>query len=128
IVRAKGEADWFEVLSIESDSSLTLRTAATYTDTATGQYKNFVFKEGEDVLTVDVLGRTEQGTTTGDFVEKAPNAVRVLLADAGLTSIVNAESFDDAEELAYAPIGLVYPDKFNGQTEPSYRDVINRIN
>lgn len=128
IVRAKGEADWFEVLSIESDTSLTLRTAATYTGTATGQYKNFVFKEGEDVLTVDVLGRTEQGTTSGDFVENAPHAVRVLLADAGLTSIVNTDSFDDAEELAYAPIGLVYPATFSGQTEPTYRDVINRIN
>lgn len=128
VIRAKGQSAYFEILSVDSDTSATLRENATYSATATGQYKTLIYDEGDTVLSLDVLGCTEDGTKSGVFVENAPQAVQYLLKDAGLTAIINTSSFTEAQEIAYQPIGMAVPERYDGQSEPSYRDMINRLN
>lgn len=128
MVGVVGNAVFFEVLSVDSDTQLTLRTNATFTANTTGRYKSLIYSEGENVLTLDVLGRTEDGTSTGSLLKTAPSMVKALLGDLNLTSRIDSASFDEAEAIAPMSLGLVFPSEYNSSTVPVYRSVINEIN
>jgi hypothetical protein len=123
-----GNAEFFEVCSVESDTALTLRTPATFSLTAIGRYKSLIHNPGVTVLTLDAIGRTDDGTTDGILLKTAPQINKQLLEDAGLGEFLDADSFSAAEELAYQDLGLVIPDTYDGTTLPTYRDTLNRIN
>jgi hypothetical protein len=123
-----GQADYFEVLSVDSDVALTLRTPATYTDTASGRYKPLIYNEGESVLSLDCLGRTADGLTTGDLIDTAPGLTKLLLTDLGLEDEIDEASFDAAEEIAYQSIGITVPEKYTETSDVIYREVLNNIN
>lgn len=128
MVGISGNADFFEVLSVDSDTQITLRTASTFTGTSTLRYKSLVYDHGETVLSLDVMGRTEDGTSSGAFLDTAPSITKALLADMGLSSEVNEASFTSAEEIAYQQIGIVVPASFDDRSTFTYRDVINKVN
>ncbi len=128
LVSVVGETEYFEVLSVDSDTQLTLRTAATFTDTDIGRYKSFVYDEGTSVLSLDCLGRTVDGTTTGVLVDTAPGITKLLLNDLDLEDDIEESQFDDAEEIAYQSIGLIVPESFNDTDSITYREVLNKIN
>jgi len=122
-----GHSEMFEIASIESDTSLTLRTTATYNHNGPGLVKKFIFKSG-DVLTCDILGRTVDGTASGELIDIAPKAIKALLKDMGLETEINNTSFSNANDLCPHPIGLVIPQKYNDKNSATYRDVFNKIN
>lgn len=122
-----GQTEMFEVASIESDTSLTLITAATFTLNSSGLVKKFIFKSG-DVLTCDILGRTVDGTVSGELINTAPKAIKALLKDMGLESDINNTSFSNANDLCAHPIGIVIPQKYNDKNSINYRDFFNKIN
>lgn len=128
VISCVSQAEYFEVLSVDSETQVTLRTAATFSATAKGLYKNFILDADNSVLTCDVLGRTEDGTTTGALIETAPSIIKALLLDLGLSAIIDTDSFNLAEEIAYQPIGTVIPSTYNSTTAPTYREVFNTIN
>jgi hypothetical protein len=128
VIAASGQSAYFEVLSVDSSTQVTLRSPSTYTATATGLYKSLVFDNSKDVLSCDVLGRTTDGTTTGSLIRKASDAVKQLLTDAGLSAYIDTASFTDAADLAGQDIGIVIPSTYSDQTAPTYRDVINKLN
>jgi hypothetical protein len=133
IVRPKGTSEWFEILSVDSDVSLTLRTApiglTPNPRTSTLQYKTLVFDEGNDVLHCEVIGRTTNNTTSGGLLRKAPEITSQLLYDAGFVAAdINAQSFVDSQNLVPEDLGFVIPVKFDDKTLITYRDVINLIN
>jgi hypothetical protein len=121
-----GEVDFFEVLSV-TETELTLRTESTFGGMDLGQYKSLIFND-EPVLTCDVLGRTDDDTTTGNLLRTGPDIVRQLLIDAGLSAYIDDDSFDDASEIAFQDIGLVIPSEYSDTKLPTYREVINDIN
>lgn len=127
-IRADGEAEFFEILSIVSPTSLLLRTPATYSNTGGAGYKPVVnFTPGTDVLSLDVIGITKDGTKDGAFIENGSEIVKHLVEDAGITDLDTA-SFTESEDLAQAPLGLVIPDAFADQTTDTFRSYINRVN
>jgi hypothetical protein len=128
MVGVAGNAVFFEVLSVDSDEQLTLRTPSTFSATASGRYKALIFNPESDVLTVDVLGKTEDGETNGVLLKTAPSMVRALLNDIGLTSQIDNASFDDADITAPMHLGIVAPESYNDTKAAIYRDVINKIN
>ncbi len=123
-----GNAAYFEILSVDSDTQVTLRTAPAFTATATGRYKPLIFDESENVLTLDALGRTDNGTTLGALIKTAPSLTKLLIEDAGLGTSVDTLSFTDAEDIAYQHLGIIIPDQYSDATTPVYRDVINKLN
>jgi hypothetical protein len=128
-LRVSGNGDYFEVLSIESDTALTIRSAATYTDTDTPIAKRpKVFDHENDVLSCDILGRSSTNTTGGYLLKTVPDVVLDLLNDAGLSSIVNLSSFSDSKDLNSAPIGVVYPREVNDTKTEKIRDIISTLN
>lgn len=129
IVRPRGTVDFYQVLSVDSDTQITLTSNFPTNQTLKNlQYKKFIFDSEDDVLSCTVLGRTVDGVSTGNLVKTAPSAVKTLLQDAGLTDLINDESFDYAENLIPEEIGFAIPSTFNDTKTPIYRDVINKIN
>lgn len=128
MVGVVGNAAFHEILSIDSETQLTLRTAPSFTSTAAGRYKPLLFNPESSVLSLDILGRTEDGTPTGNLPKSAPSIIKMLLADIGLQSQINVSSFSDSHDLAPFHLGAVFPEKFNDTKETTYRDIFNVLN
>jgi len=126
MVGCVGQVDMFEVLDV-SETSLTLRTPATFTDTDLGTYKSDILSS-DSIVTCDVLGRTDDGTSSGGLLRTAPAIVRQLMVDAGLTARLDETSFTDAASIATQDIGISIPSTFDDSKPPTYREVINKIN
>jgi hypothetical protein len=123
-----GHLDFFEILSVDSDTQMTLRTPATFTDAGIGRYKSLIYDPANNVLSVDTLGLTDNGTSTGVLLKKVPGLNKFLLTQAGLGPELNTDSFDQMDKIAYQNIGLVIPAKFDDITIPILRDVLSQIN
>lgn len=128
MVTVLGQTDYFEVLSVDSDTQLTLRTASTFTSTQEGRYKPFVYNEDETVLTLDCLGRTDDDTVEGNLILTAPGLTELLLKDIGLTDDIDTDTFELSKTLASQNIGIMVPEKYDSTETRIYRDVINDIN
>jgi hypothetical protein len=128
IVSCVNHGKFFEVLSVDSDTQATLRTAADFTDTQLGLYKTFILDPQNSVVTCDVLGRTDDSTSTGNLLKTAPKIIRQLLIDMGLSASLNETSFTESNELAYQQIGIALPETYSDETAPKYRDVFNKLN
>lgn len=128
-IRLKGEAEFFEILAIDSDTSLRLRVAATYSGTAGGAFKPVInFDEAEDILSCNLVGTTDDDTKSGNLLFKGPDIAQDILKKAGLTSQINSASFDTGSELLDYHIGLAIPTTFNGTETPIFRDLLDEIN
>lgn len=130
-IRGVGQADFFEIGSIIDDLNLKLRTPATY-DYGPGPCRakrpDYFNEMGGTVIQMDVLGITEDGTPSGKLIATAPGVLKHLLTSAGLGSILDTDTFDDAEELVSAPIGFPIPKKFDTREADKLRDVMNAVN
>jgi hypothetical protein len=128
-IRRSVESDWFEILSVESNTSLTLRTVSTYTSTGASLNKRpEVYLEGESVLSCDALGLTEDGTPTGVFVNNAPRIVKYLLTAVGLSSLIDTDSFEAVDSVTTPYLGFAIPKGYTDTTIPQVRDIINVVN
>jgi hypothetical protein len=128
-VKLDNQTEFFEVLQVVSSTALKLKTASTYTGTASGTFKSpDYYSEGDSVLVMDVLGKTEDGTTSGTFLKTAPQIVKDLCIDAGLTDVINTTSFTNAIDLAPQKIGLVIPEQFSDTKTLSYKEYISKVN
>lgn len=128
-IKAKGQSEYFQVLSITDDTHAVLRSVATYSATIGALLKNpNYFVEGTTVLTCDALGTTSDGTTTGILLDKAAPIVTDLLTTAGLGDLLDSASFEVAADLAEQRLGFVIPTVFGDTSAPILRDVINQIN
>jgi hypothetical protein len=128
-IRAVGQVDYFEVLDVQTDTTLLLRTAATYSSAVGAVIKRpLIVDEDDNPLTCDVLGISDDGTTTGDLLYRAPEIVLDLVDLSGMDIPVDTASFTEANDLASHRIGLVIPDRFSDNKTPTFRECINRIN
>ena len=128
-VRRANESDWFEVLSVNSDTEIYLRTACTYSSTGAALNKNpDVYVEGESVLSCDVLGVTEDGTKEGVFMNNAPRIVKYLISEVGLEDLIDEDSFDEVDSVTTPFLGFSVPARYPDTDIPIVRDIINKIN
>ena len=128
-IRCKSETEFFEVLYVQDETTLFLRTPSTYTFTDEGQIKSpEVFNESSSVLSCEVLGKTEDGTKNGEFIRTGPQIVKDLLIENGLSAIIEPTSFDLAKEQGQYTLGLVIPAKVSDTKTKTTRDLITEIN
>lgn len=129
-IRSENQSDYFEVLSVESDTALTLRSASTYTEAGDTLIKRpAYYVEGQSALSCDCLGATDDGNTTGVFLKTAPQIVEDLLDRSGIpASDIISSTFDATIPVARYKIGLAIPTKYSDQSAPLYRDVIGNLN
>lgn len=86
------------------------------------------YAEGSDVLSADVIGRSDDGTSTGDLLRRGPEIVQRILTDGGLGSELVSSSFDTANDIAQHDLSFAIPSKFSDRKSPSLRQTINVIN
>jgi hypothetical protein len=128
-IKANGQSAYFEVLSVDDDTHVSLRAAATYTANLAGVVKRpDYYIEGGSILSCDTLGATDNGTSAGNLLCTAPQIVEDLLLQAGLGALVDSASFAAAKDLTGKRLGLAIPKKFGDKTAPTIRDTINSIN
>jgi len=138
-IRANGRADsggmpsvggFCEILEVVSDTSLTLRTNSLYTDTGVQPYIRTpaVYDESKSVLSIDCIGATMDGTTSGALLYRGPDIVKDLVTRAGLASSIEPTSFANSAILAPQRLGLVIPATYTDTTAPDYRTMINQVN
>jgi hypothetical protein len=127
-IRIEGQAEYFEILQIISDTELELRTVSTYTGTDIGFFKSpDYYRESQSVLSVNCIGKTKDGLSTGQFIKTSSEIVEDILTDAGLGYALYSPSFLTARSLAPQRVGLVIPSKVNDNKTKSVRDVIGDI-
>lgn len=128
-IRSQAHSEYFEIAEILDNGGLNLRTPATYTVTGVALAKKPVYYvEDKTILTCDILGATDDGTTSGVFLKTAPQITEDILSKAGLGDIIDSDSFTFASALAYQKVGLVIPTKYNDKNSPKLKDVINNLN
>lgn len=127
-IRSVGQFDFYQILSIESDTSLTLRTPAGYTQIDAAQYiADAAFDEGVDILSCEVIGTTVDDTKEGTLLRCASDIVKDILDKVNIEPI-NVASFDKSKDVQPAYLGFVLPKEFSNTRFPIVRDVINQIN
>lgn len=127
-IRNNAQSTWYEVLSIDSDTQLTLRIAAAYSATGAAFKKRpDVYGEGV-TLSVDAMGATENGTTTGTFIGTGALAAKDILKRAGLTAELTESTFNTASTVAPQVISMAVPEEVSSTKAKTVRDTINRIN
>lgn len=128
-LRGLGKTYWFEILSVESDTAATLRTASSYNFSGVTQIKRpVVYSDGNSTLALDAFGCTENGTSTGVFIKTAAQIVKNILENAGLSSSLNAASFSAAKIASEHKLFVVIPELVKSQSTPKIKDVISQIN
>lgn len=128
-IRASGQSVYFEVLSVTSETAAVLRSASSYSASLAALKKSPAYYiEGKSILSCDVMGKTHDGTTSGNFLRTAPMIVEDLLTSAGLSELIDSDSFEVAQEMTDKSLGVVLPKKFSDKKIDKLRDVINEIN
>lgn len=128
-IRVVGQADWFEIMQVVSDTQMILRSPATYTASGTGDAKfPKIYNSEIDTVSASVLGKTEDGTPSGRLLATAAPIVKDLLADIGLASDIDASSFTAAESITEHKLGLTVPVMIEDSEISEVRDIIGIIN
>ena len=117
----------YEVLSVEP-TSIRLRSNYAETDaTSYLKYKSVKYIGDDTQVYVNCLGKTKDGTPTGDFIKTGPEVVEDILTDVGLSAYLDTSSFTDAVVRAPQLMSLAIPADFTGAPE-SAKNVINVVN
>jgi len=124
-IKQSGTDTYYEILQVESDTSLKLRIAyAGLTDTEVALYKRVEYIDDESIVYVDCLGKK---STTGDWITTGAEVVKDLLIEAGLEDELDTASFTVAASDAPYLISLALPVEI-GRKKPTIRDIIDLIN
>ena len=118
---------FYKVVNVKADE-LTISIAfaeANITDTA--EIKSPDYIEDDTVISVNILGRTEDGTATGVWIQNAAQAEKDLLKDVGIIT-VNDQSFIDGQDDAYQLISMAIPKSFTSKSLPKVKDIVDKLN
>lgn len=117
---------YYEILSVD-EQSLTLRVAfADPTHTGDTQAKRPDYIGDDTIVSVNVLGRTENGEPDGTFIYSAAQAVKDMCSQVGISNF-NDASFDDSQVEAPQLISLALPLSI-GATLTSAKDAVDLLN
>lgn len=128
-IAIKGDLTFFEVLKIDSDTSLRIRTTPTFNLTGSGVFKKVNnFNEFEDVLSCDVIGTTVDDLASGELLDTASEIVKDILKRIGIDNLINAASFATAKDISQQKLGFAIPTQVNDTASIKARELVNRVN
>lgn len=125
------KVDWLKVFSINLDDNVTTSFTWPNATTALAAYfiKRPVYIGDSSVISADVIGRSDDNTTSGEVLALAPEIVKDVLTQAGLASEIEAASFDTFNDiLSQHKIAFAAPGKAGGTDTQPVRTIINNIN
>ena len=121
-----GNSTYYEILDVD-DTTITIRTAFDQATTSqAAQYKSPEYVGDDTILSVDALGRTEDGTATGTWIKTAPQVIKDALATIGLTDI-DESSFIVGQSASPQVISLPLP-LSPGPSSTTVKQVLDAVN
>jgi hypothetical protein len=117
---------FYEILSVD-DTSIKLRTTfvdPTTTDTA--EIKTPAYVGDNTIVSVNLLGKTVDGTPTGEWIQTSAQTTRDLISEIGLTNRINEQSFTDTGKKTPQLVSMMIPSDINGSAQ-SVKDTIDRL-
>ena len=122
-IKVDSTLNWYEILSIDSPTQLTLRDAFTQaTITSIGQKKNITFLNDESSVLVNCFGKTENGLESGDWIKSGAQVIKNVLLEVGVTNL-NLSSFSSDQTMS-----LKLPLSYVSSDIPSAKEVIDLVN
>jgi hypothetical protein len=120
---------FYKIVNIDADAN-TLELSVSFTDattTDTIEYKSPDYIEDDTPVSVNILGRTVDGTATGTWITTVSQASKDLLVDIDITT-VNDQSFTDGFNDGNQLISMAIPIDFNTKTLPTVKDITDKLN
>jgi hypothetical protein len=118
---------FYKVVNVNS-TSLTISddfTDPTISDII--ELKSVEYINDDSVVSVNILGKTVDGTATGEWITTSAQASKDLLTDVNITQ-VNDSSFVTGAEDATQLISMSIPFDFDSKTLPTVKDITDRLN
>lgn len=110
----------------ENDIWLTQNfTDSTISDLA--KYKQPEYVDDDSIISVDILGKTENGQATGVWISTIAQAERDLLSQIAITE-VNEQSFIDGAIDGNQLVSIAIPEGFSDKSLPTVKDVVDKLN
>jgi hypothetical protein len=121
---------WYEILSVDSDTQVTLRIAFAQSTVASSacERKNIQAISDESIITVDCFGATDDGTEDGVWLKTGAQVVRDLIREAGISDAVNEAAFTEAASEAPFVMSLKIPTDFQSKSIPTVKESIDLVN
>lgn len=98
---------------------------ASITDIAEVRKPDYI--EDDTEVSVNILGKTEDGTAGGVWIQTAAQILKDLIKDVGITQ-VNNQSFIDGNDDAYQLMSLAIPFSFSSKSVPTVKDIADKVN
>jgi hypothetical protein len=100
-------------------------TEATVSDTA--DYKSPDYLVDDTTISVDILGKTENGLASGVWISTIAQAERDLIRQINITE-VNEQSFIDGKVDGNQLVSIAIPESFSGKSLPKVKDIVDKLN
>lgn len=120
---------YFNYYEIVNVNDKTLELATTFTDPSTTElveYKSVEYIEDDTIVSVNILGKTEDGTANGVWISTVAQAQRDLIEDIGINTY-NSQSFIDGQEISPQLISIAIPSAFTSKTLPDVKGIIDNL-
>lgn len=119
--------DKYEILEV-NEQSITLREPFDKADYIGAiHYKQMEYIGDSTEVYVDCLGKTKDGTPTGESIISASEVIYDLLDGTGLSAYIDTDAFDNADIAAPELISLKIPETLTA-TPKSIADTIKKLN
>jgi hypothetical protein len=122
-IKVDSTLNWYEILSIDSPTQLTLRSVFTQsTVTSIGQKKNISFLNDESSILVNCYGKTENGLESGVWIKSGASIIKDVLSEVGVTNL-NTSSFYSSQIMS-----IKLPISYASSDIPNAKAVIDLVN
>ncbi len=91
------------------------------------EVKSPEYIDDETVVSVNILGRTVDGTASGEWIQTAAQSQLDLLKDINI-NVLNDQSFTDGSSDAYQLISMAIPNDFASKSLPNVKDIVDQLN
>lgn len=119
---------YYEILSV-NEQTIELRepfNEATITDTITAKLPDYL--TDSSIVSAQVLGKTEDGTSTGNWIQTSAQAVRDILSELNINDdLIDQASFDQSSLDADALISLALPLSSTGKAVKG-KEAVDKLN
>lgn len=117
---------FYEVVNV-LETSITLATAfADATITETVEQKVPEYLTDDSIVSVNILGKTIDGTASGTWISNAAQVQKDLITSIGI-SVYNTASFDEGELDSPQLISMAIPENFTSKTPPTVKTLVDNI-
>lgn len=117
---------FYKVVNVKDDEINLASAFSDPTTTDTIELKSPDYLEDNSVVSVNILGRTVDGTASGTWISNAAQVQRDLIEDVGIVTY-NTASFTEGEADSPQLISLAIPEDFTTKTPPKVKDIVDKV-